>query len=231
MNIKAKTDYSTLFNSVSNSNSSVDTSFLSDYAQIKNGSYSKLMKAYYSKDSSKEVADVVNKKSSVQSDDAKENAAKLADTERSAENLYSTLKDLSETDFSKEDAASKVNSFVKGYNDLITKASDTDSDLIQRKALNLIDATNTSETALSKIGITIKDDDTLSFDEDVFKKAEASDIKGVFSTTKGYGFAAQTQASLIDSQAHYEQLKASTYTSSGNRDKSSTSGSIFDSLF
>ena len=48
MNIQAKTDYSTLFSSLSGNQTS--TFSLADYASIKNGSYFKVMKAYYGKD-------------------------------------------------------------------------------------------------------------------------------------------------------------------------------------
>ena len=46
--IQARTDYSYLFSSLGTSSSSgTNLNFLSDYASIKNGSYAKLMKAYY----------------------------------------------------------------------------------------------------------------------------------------------------------------------------------------
>ena len=42
-------DYSALFGGTSDSSSVGNTNMLSDYAAIKNGSYGKLMKAYYAK--------------------------------------------------------------------------------------------------------------------------------------------------------------------------------------
>ena len=42
-------DFSALFSGTSDSSSVGNTNMLSDYAAIKNGSYGKLMKAYYSK--------------------------------------------------------------------------------------------------------------------------------------------------------------------------------------
>ena len=48
INIQAKTDVSYLFSSLGSGASGVaGSNFLSDYASIKNGSYAKLMKAYY----------------------------------------------------------------------------------------------------------------------------------------------------------------------------------------
>ena len=48
MKINQGTDYSALFSSLNTSSTGFS---LNDYAQIKNGSYGKLMKAYYGKDS------------------------------------------------------------------------------------------------------------------------------------------------------------------------------------
>ena len=51
INIQAKTNYSFLFSGLSSSASNaLSGNWLADYASIKNGSYGKLMKAYYAKD-------------------------------------------------------------------------------------------------------------------------------------------------------------------------------------
>ena len=50
INIQAKTNYSFLFSGLSSSASNaLSGNWLADYASIKNGSYAKLMKAYYDK--------------------------------------------------------------------------------------------------------------------------------------------------------------------------------------
>ena len=50
INIQAKTNYSFLFSGLSSTASNAASSnWLADYASIKNGSYAKLMKAYYGK--------------------------------------------------------------------------------------------------------------------------------------------------------------------------------------
>ena len=51
INIQAKTNYSFLFSGLSSSASNaLSGNWLADYASIKNGSYAKLMKAYYGKE-------------------------------------------------------------------------------------------------------------------------------------------------------------------------------------
>ena len=65
INIQAKTNYSFLFSGLSSSASNaLSGNWLADYASIKNGSYGKLMKAYYAKDSgdSKTAASTITKK-------------------------------------------------------------------------------------------------------------------------------------------------------------------------
>ena len=70
INIQAKTNYSFLFSGLSSSASNaLSGNWLADYASIKNGSYGKLMKAYYAKDSgdSKTAAShITNRKTSTE---------------------------------------------------------------------------------------------------------------------------------------------------------------------
>ena len=49
-------DYSALFGGTSDSSSVGNTNMLSDYAAIKNGSYGKLMKAYYAKQDAEKLS-------------------------------------------------------------------------------------------------------------------------------------------------------------------------------
>lgn len=65
INIQAKTNYSFLFSGLSSTASNAASSnWLADYASIKNGSYAKLMKAYYGKENtaSKTAASDITKK-------------------------------------------------------------------------------------------------------------------------------------------------------------------------
>ena len=78
INIQAKTNYSFLFSGLSSSASNaLSGNWLADYASIKNGSYGKLMKAYYAKDSgdSKTAASTITKKDTA-TDTAKKALAK-----------------------------------------------------------------------------------------------------------------------------------------------------------
>ena len=86
INIQAKTNYSFLFSGLSSTASNAASSnWLADYASIKNGSYAKLMKAYYGKENnaSKTAASDITKK-----DTTKETAKKaLAKVETATDAL------------------------------------------------------------------------------------------------------------------------------------------------
>ncbi len=93
---RMKQDYSYLFQSMSTSSGGGlgNLNFLSDYASIKNGSYGKLMKAYYSKNSSSEVSKLAESKrnsstSSTKrsSSTAKDSSETLAKVESASDNL------------------------------------------------------------------------------------------------------------------------------------------------
>ncbi len=90
-----KQNYSYLFQSMSgNSN----LNFLSDYMSIKNGSYGKLMKAYYGKDSkiSKEAASIVDEKKKTLST-SKDSAETLNEIQTASESWKSSAAQLTNT--------------------------------------------------------------------------------------------------------------------------------------
>ena len=78
MNISAKQNYSYLFQGLGSSTGSTNLNFLSDYMSIKNGSYGKLLKAYYNPGHSKEVAALANNKVTK---DTSEDTKKLAEVQ------------------------------------------------------------------------------------------------------------------------------------------------------
>lgn len=85
MKITQKTDYSTLFSSLNNSGNSLGISF-TDYASIKNGTYGKLLKSYYStvdksdkkstESAPKTATDLLKTEESTKTSDSKETTKK-----------------------------------------------------------------------------------------------------------------------------------------------------------
>ena len=98
-------DYSALFGGTSNSSSLGGTNILSDYASIKNGSYGKLLKAYYAKQDAEKTADALNASSLW-----KKKKIKKKDEETGEETL-------------KKSDISSLQSVFTGYNSYASKIS------------------------------------------------------------------------------------------------------------
>lgn len=143
-----------------------DSSLLSDYASIKNGSYGKMMKAYYAKQKA-----AVEEESSDSAKKSKE--VKDAASASAARKLYETASKMSSLDYSEgniDKLYDNVSAFVKDYNSLITSASKSKNAEVQAQADALNDYTYQNYKLFAKIGITMNSDRTLSIDEDIFKK-------------------------------------------------------------
>lgn len=155
--LQPKNDYSFLFSSLGGNKGSSLSSFLADYASIKNGSYGKLMKAYYNENSKNtEKASAVNsitadrrrrantlstgetkayKEVQSASDDLKESADALLKT--GTKSLFNK-KDITTKDengvestvrgYDTDAIYNAVNSFVKDYNAVIKAAGSDDVD-------------------------------------------------------------------------------------------------------
>lgn len=232
INIKAKTDYSALFNSLGNGSST--SNILADYASIKNGSYGKLMKAYYAEgNKSSEVSSVAKTKTQkLDTTTNKEEVKAYTDIEKAAENVKKSVDDIMSGEYeSEEDAYDAVASLVKDYNSLVEKAGASDNEGIARKAKNLTDMTATYKKNLESIGITIGKDNKLSIDKDTFINSDMGKVEELFSPAKSFGRNLSENALLIDSQANYEATRADLYTSTGSFNKDLNIGSMMDSLF
>lgn len=250
INIKARTDCSFLF---SNLNAAGNSTFLSDYASIKNGSYYKLMKAYYAKDgasdSVKKIADS-KKDSSVSKDDSKT----LATMKKATDNLKESADELMTTGskslFNKKDITKKdelgneytekdydtaaiykaVSGFVNDYNSVLQAADKVNSTSVTGRVKTMVSATTSNEKMLSKVGITVNTDKTLSIDKDAFMKADMNTVKSIFNGTGSYAYRVSAQASMINFAADKEASKANTYNFNGKYANNYSSGNIFNSI-
>ena len=245
MNINLKTDYSMLFSSLSSNSSSNSTNslsnsftFLSDYASIKNGSYGKLLKAYYAKESddstssSSSASKYSSKLGASTSEDTSETLAKVqSSTDSLKESADALLETGSKSVFKSEDEDAvydAVAAFVNDYNSVLKATDDVNSTSILQQTLSMVNTTKSNENLLNKVGITINDDNSLSLDKDTFKAANESTVKTLFNNTGSYAYSVSTSASFINYKADAEATKANTYNFSGNYSSNYTSGSIFD---
>ena len=252
INVNARQDYSYLFQSMTTSrgNSLGNLNFLSDYASIKNGSYGKLMKAYYAKDAADKTAskgkDTETKKNSIST--AADSAKTLSEIEKAADTMKESADSLlvkgSKSVFRKKnekatvseeydtDAIYKaVSGFVTDYNDLLSKTSAASSKNLQSKADTLAAVTSANAKLLSRVGITVNSDSSLSLDEEAFKKSDMGTVKNLFGTTGAYGYKVSAQASMIDYTAAKESTKSNTYTANGTYSNVYSAGNILNSFF
>lgn len=263
MGININMDYSTLFSSLSGNSSnnlySLTNSF-SDYASIRNGSYGKLVKAYYTKVASEEeesddstestskgtdvtksnpfndtaaaktYTNVVSK-----SDNLQESADKLKGTDASTVFKKEYVKDAESGtmtyDYNSSKIASAVNSFVKDYNALLSSTDKVSDSTVAARTSYLKKVTSNYEDALSQIGITKGNNGQLSVDSDKLKASNMEAVKNVFGGSSGYAYQVSSAASLIESgAASAASTSGSSYTPFGTYNYGTSTSSMFDSL-
>jgi cell pole-organizing protein PopZ len=260
ISIQAKNDYSYLFSSLSTSSSSSSSglsSFLSDYASIKNGSYGKLMKAYYSSSASDEVKSAVSSTSSSSTSSTATGSLSKAETKAYTE-VQSTSDDLKDSAdtllatgtksiFNKKDITTKdengvestekgydtdaiysaVSSFVKDYNAVVNAAASVDNTSISNRVTSMENTTSINSKSLGELGITINNDNTLSIDKETFKAADMDKAKSLFSGAGSYAYNVSASASMINYNADYALSKAATYTTNGSYTSAFSTGNLF----
>jgi hypothetical protein len=240
------TSYTDIFTSMgigtSSSSSSSSSISLVDYASIKNGSYGKLLKAYYKQQEAE--AQSADETETKQLTALKGNAdgLKNATLELMDEDLFEkktiTTKDETtgeetETEDYDWDAITKaVKSFAEKYNTVIEEAGNCDTTSVLKNAAWLTSQTESKSNLLSSVGITIGSDNKLSVDEDELKKANVSTLKLLFQGVGSYADKVVAKAAQISSAASKgANQSGSAYTSSANYTSLTTSGSLYDELF
>lgn len=245
-----KTDYSGLFSGLSGkSSTSVSGNFLgidlTEYASIKSGAYSKAIKAYYAKNTSKvSGSDSNDSKTKKESNSSKiQNATAkqaLSEIKNDASDLYSASSKLTTTGskslFNKKDITttnedgtkttkndydrnaiySAVKDFAKEYNSLIDSASsDAAGKNTSRTLTSMMNLTDVFKNQLAKVGITVESDGKLTVDEEDFKKADMLKVKGLFNGANSYAGNVGGYASSIGSNASSDLNYGKTYGSTG----------------
>lgn len=242
-------DYSSLFSSLSTSGSSsaLSNDAFTEYANIKNGSYGKTLKAYYAKKAAGESTSDTNTKST-----GKDTATELTKVKTDADKLKASAESLlasgSKSLFNKKETTVKnadgtqtktdydmgaiykgAKSFVDSYNAAIDSGADVNSPSILKQTLNLTKFTAANEDMLKKAGITIGEDNKLSIDEKKLKSADISDLKSLFSGNGSFAYNVSAKASSLSYNASNQAGKASSYNATGAYSNDFASGSIYNS--
>ena len=219
--ITGRTDYSALFSSLNGGKSTGiggGSYSLADYASIKNGSYGKLMKAYYGKNKTA-LSDAASatKKTNSKTATGKDSVFKEKDITTKDENgVEKTTKGYD------TDAIYKaVSAFADDYNSVLSAAAKSKNSSVVSTASNMVQQTVANEKMLSRIGITIGEDNKLSVDEKKLKAADMTTVKSMMNGNGSFAYGVQTKASFISMYAKNDQNKASgvygssaTYTAS-----------------
>jgi len=195
----------TLFGSLGN-NSSSPSIDLSQYAAIKNGSYGKLMKAYYSENKSEGTSASSTAKKSTSTDTDTTGLSKLKSTSDELKKAADAVTDSklwsgSDADGSSSEVKSAVKNFVDNYNKVIEQASKVSSDNVSNSVKWMTSLTNVMQKSLNRIGITVGTDNKLTLNEDTLASADASSLKSLFKSTNSYGSEIAQKASSISSAA------------------------------
>lgn len=232
------------YSSSKGSSSGSSQNVLSQYASITNGSYYKLLKAYYEKNGTNSSA-ADNQEATSQLAVIKDDAKALS---QSSEALYQTGKDSvfnkkavtvtdpatgSETsgyEYDMDSIYKAVKSFADDYNSVLDSSGDAENTAILHSAKNMTQVTKANEKLLSGIGITIGSDNKLTIDEEIFKTSDVSTIKTLFSGAGSYAYTTAAKALNIQYAASSAISSGQSYNSSGNY-SNLTTGTLYDSLF
>ena len=195
---------------------------LSDYAAIKNGSYGKLLKAYYAKQDAKKAvtagdsvhksilmkngADALKKSAEALNNDA------LWEKKKIKKKDETTGEEIEVEDYDWDSITKAVKSFVKDYNDVVEQAGNSDSKDVLRNAVWLTGMTGATGKTLSKIGITIGKGNKLELDEETLKKSDISTLKTLF---RGYNSFADKVSVKANGIMNAAARSIGTYKSNG----------------
>lgn len=217
---------------------------LAEYSSVTRGSYRKLIKAYYAKYGNDNKP--IEKTSS-----EKDSTATKTNLKSSADSLYkaaealvtegkNSLFDKVEVkdkdtgavtkEYDKDKIYKAVNSLVDSYNTFIKKSTDSMDNAVLRQSLRMIRANASNGSLLNDIGITMNGDNTLSIDEEAFKKADMSTVKSLFNGRDSLAGKIQSAASNVYLKVNDSMGNNGIYTSAGTYGKYST-GDILDTLF
>lgn len=220
------TDYSLLFGGTPTV-SSGGTFSLSDYASIKNGSYGKLLKAYYAKEDTQKVSsnkDSVQKSTMIKSgaDALKKSADALMDDslwekKKLTKKDETTGEESEIEDYDWDKITKAVKAFISDYNDVIEQAGESNSKEVLRNAVWMTGTTEANENVLSKIGITVGKGNKMELDEEELKSSDIGTLKTLFTGHNSFASKVSTKASSISNAAAWS---SGTYKSNGTYNNS-----------
>lgn len=197
-------DYTSLFSGMSSSGTGLD---LTDYAAIKNGSYGKLMKAYYKNQSDTKAAQSGDSKQTTTllksgADALQKSAAALMEDSLWEKKLVKkkdekTGEETEVEDYDWEAITKAVDTFVEDYNNILSKAADSDDKNVLRNAARMTSVSTEMANLLDEVGIKIGSDNKLSVDSEKLKSASIGTLKTLFTGMHSFGDKIMQKATAI----------------------------------
>lgn len=251
----------TLFSSLNNSSSTNCMSNLAglcgDYSMIRSGTYGKLLKAYYEKDSaetskndSKKTDIVSDKTATVESKKMSLVKSDALDLEKSADALTVTGKNslfekkeittedkegnkTTRIDYDRAAIEKAVVAFADDYNALVDSGKNSSSITMLNKSMQMSELTAKNVNQLADVGINVTSGNRLSVDKDKLASADVSKLKNLFEGSNSYAAKVADKAGEMAQTAKLEATKSSSlYTSNGSYYNSSQYySSMFESFY
>lgn len=132
-------------------------------------------------------------------------------------------------DYDKDSIYKAVKDFVKDYNTLLDESENTSTSSIEQARKTLVNYAEANKSALSKVGITIGSDGSLSVNETSFKNADMEKVKDLFQKSGSFGKMAWQQIEKMGTYAEREASKSNTYSNNGTYTNNFNSGDWFTS--
>jgi len=256
MSIKVteKNDYGFLFDSLNRNSTNTLNLDLSDYASIKNGSYGKLLKAYYAQKSDEAAETSTTKKDKSTDKVSNEKVQELTTVATDASALQDTTEKLmkkgsdsvfnkvtinsvddkgdpiSKTEYDTDAIYNSVNDFVGKYNSFVKDLASADSETMQRYLTTFHNAAGGFRSSLENVGISIQEDNTLAIDEKAFKAANMESVSKLFTGNSSFAYTVSTRASMIGATAASEANSMKNYDNSGNYSDAYSVGNLLNSI-
>ena len=215
-----------------------NNNFFSDYASIRNGSYRRLLKAYYGRNNNSGtassgtrantsnvleqiLAERRNPKVSKQTSEANSKLTSGISTLTSAVKTLQNDKTYTASEDGKTSAQDKVVSalkkYVTEYNDVVSAAKQSTLSKTSHVA-SMMKSTNANADKLKEIGITINANGTLQFIENQAKNADISKVQNLFSSKNSMSYGSTVLSRL--------QFAGGTSGTTGSTEKEDTVTSI-----
>lgn len=196
-----------LFSMMGNKQQSASSSIL-DYNTVNSTAYRKAVRAYYQQGGDQAVSE-----SKTALNTMKNNATAMKDSAL-ALNDKSLFEPDSDGNYKLDAIKDAVNEFVKNYNSVVENAANSDSTEALRNGVWMVNATKKNENLLAKVGITIGENNKLSFNESRLTKANISSFKSTFLGTSSFGNRMSKKAATFENIAK-RSLSNSIYNKSG----------------